>query len=95
MNAEEIKNLRVSMRLTQEKFASVVGVSFTTLNRWEQGKARPMPLAREKLEKMAKKGKNYERSAICESGKAEDIGAIRSCTAIVDDKFTDIGEIPH
>jgi len=95
MNAEEIKNLRVSMRLTQEKFASVVGVSFTTLNRWEQGKARPMPLAREKLEKMAKKGKNYERSAICESREVEDTRTIRSCPIILNDQLTDIGEIPH
>ncbi|NJO79193.1 MAG: helix-turn-helix transcriptional regulator [Cyanobacteria bacterium RM1_2_2] len=40
------------MGLTQEKLAAQLGVSFSTLNRWENEHSQPSPLAREKLEKL-------------------------------------------
>ena len=38
---EEIKKLRERSLLTQTEFAEIVGVAFSTVNRWEAGKARP------------------------------------------------------
>jgi DNA-binding transcriptional regulator YiaG len=40
-----IRELRQTLKLTQEKFAAQLGVSFPTINRWENGHARPSPLA--------------------------------------------------
>ncbi len=38
---EEIKKVRERGLLTQMEFAKIVGVAFSTVNRWEAGKARP------------------------------------------------------
>lgn len=38
---ESIKQFRLSQLLSQETFAKELGVSFTTVNRWETGKAKP------------------------------------------------------
>lgn len=38
---DEIKRIRQSLYLSQEMFAKEIGVSFTTVNRWEKGKAKP------------------------------------------------------
>ena len=38
---ESIKQFRLSQLLSQEAFAKELGVSFTTVNRWENGKAKP------------------------------------------------------
>ena len=38
---EEIKRLRTRCFLTQEDFAKKLGVAFSTVNRWEQGKSKP------------------------------------------------------
>jgi len=40
-----IKDLRIALGLTQEQFAAKVGVTFSTVNRWENGKGKPSPLA--------------------------------------------------
>lgn len=40
-----IRELRLLMGRTQEQFAVVLGVSFSTLNRWEKGHIHPSPLA--------------------------------------------------
>ncbi|MEA2060417.1 MAG: helix-turn-helix transcriptional regulator [Thermodesulfobacteriota bacterium] len=45
-----IRDLRLRMGLTQEKFAARLGVTFPTINRWENDRARPSPLAMEKIE---------------------------------------------
>ena len=39
--AEDIKKIRVKSFLTQEEFAKELGVAFSTVNRWETGKAKP------------------------------------------------------
>lgn len=38
---EEIKKIRTRCFLTQEDFAKKLGVAFSTVNRWEQGKSKP------------------------------------------------------
>ena len=39
--AEAIKQIRCKSLLNQEAFAKMLGVSFTTVNRWETGKSKP------------------------------------------------------
>ena len=39
--SSEIKNFRLSCLMNQTEFGDALGVSFTTVNRWENGKARP------------------------------------------------------
>ena len=39
--ADEIKDLRRKCLLSQTDFAKEIGVSFSTVNRWETGKSKP------------------------------------------------------
>ena len=41
MKPEDIRALREQLELTQEVFARILGVSFATVNRWENGKSMP------------------------------------------------------
>ena len=45
-----VRELRKRTALTQEKFAARLGVTFPTINRWENGHARPSPLALKQIE---------------------------------------------
>jgi transcriptional regulator with XRE-family HTH domain len=47
-----IRKLRKRTGLTQEKFAAKLGVTYPTINRWENGRARPSPLAMQKIEEL-------------------------------------------
>ena len=38
---KEIKRIRQRSFLTQQEFAKVIGVAFSTVNRWEAGRAKP------------------------------------------------------
>ena len=40
-----IRAIRQRTGLTQEKLAAELGVTFPTVNRWEQGRSKPSPLA--------------------------------------------------
>ncbi len=50
-----IRELRLETGLTQEKFAAELGVTFPSVNRWENNRAKPSPLAVEKIEKMVRR----------------------------------------
>ena len=39
--SEEIKKLRQRLFMSQTAFAQELGVSYTTVNRWEMGRAKP------------------------------------------------------
>ena len=43
--AKLIRETRQRLGLSQEKFASKLGVSFQSVNRWENGRTKPLPLA--------------------------------------------------
>lgn len=47
--ANLIKQYREKYFLTQEDFAKKIGVSFVTLNRWENGKYKPTMKLKKKL----------------------------------------------
>ncbi|KKK71459.1 hypothetical protein LCGC14_2913680, partial [marine sediment metagenome] len=40
-----IRNLRAKLELTQEQFAAKAGVTWSTVNRWENGRGKPSSLA--------------------------------------------------
>lgn len=50
--AQHVREIRLEMGLTQEQFAAKLGVSFPTVNRWENKKTKPSPLAIQKLQKL-------------------------------------------
>ncbi len=45
-----IRELRHTLKLTQERFAVQIGVTFPTINRWENGHATPSPLALKQID---------------------------------------------
>ena len=58
---EEIKSLRNKMILSQTDFAKLLGVTFKSVNRYENGKSNPTIRVRKKLNQLMKKyGDNDE-----------------------------------
>ena len=53
--AKMIRELRAKLGLTQEQFAAKVGVTFSTVNRWESGRSTPSPLAMWRIEELLEK----------------------------------------
>jgi putative transcriptional regulator len=55
-----VRELRFRLGLTQEQFAAELGVTFASINRWENRKVQPSPMAlkllRQRLEQMGDKG---------------------------------------
>ncbi len=47
-----VRALRERLDLTQERFAAKLGVTFTSVNRWENDRARPSPLAIRQIEQL-------------------------------------------
>ena len=45
MDGQDIRKLRKQLALTQEEFAHEIGVTFATVNRWENSKSKPSRLA--------------------------------------------------
>ena len=45
-----VRELRKRTGLSQEKFAAKLGVTFPTINRWENGRTKPSPLAMQRIE---------------------------------------------
>lgn len=56
MKKEQIRDLRKAMSLTQQQFAELLGVSFVTLNRWENGQSKPSAMGVAKLRGLARRG---------------------------------------
>ncbi|HOF41912.1 MAG TPA: helix-turn-helix transcriptional regulator [Candidatus Hydrogenedentes bacterium] len=44
-----VRELRAHFALTQEQFAQKVGVTYSTVNHWENGKRRPQPFLIKRL----------------------------------------------
>ena len=51
----DIKAIRLKLGFTQEDLARKLGVTLSTVSKWEQGLFSPSRLAREKIEKLVKK----------------------------------------
>ena len=44
MKPEEIRDIRQGMGVSQEKFAQLLGTTVVSVNRWENGRAKPSRL---------------------------------------------------
>ena len=71
MEAAKISRLRNALSLTRERFAQALGVSTSTLQRWERGSSKPGPREREFLDalqelsdQIAKEGREKVARAI-------------------------------
>jgi len=58
--AEDIRNLRELLGMTQEELAREVGVSFSTVSRWETGRGEPSRLAQRQLDRLRKRVQKQE-----------------------------------
>src|SRR5439155_24577766 len=70
VSGSEIRELRKRLGMTQEEFAHAVAVTFSTVNRWENGHAKPSKLARRAIEALARRGAP-RREGMSASGGAE------------------------
>jgi len=50
--AKMIRELRAKLGLTQEQFAAKVGVTWSTVNRWENSRGHPSPLAMRRIQEL-------------------------------------------
>lgn len=50
-----VKRVRSQLNFSQEKLAREIGVSFATVNRWENGKTKPFKLARNQFDNFCKR----------------------------------------
>jgi len=50
-----VKEIRRQLSLSQEDLARQLGVSYATVNRWENGLSKPSKLAKAQLESFCKK----------------------------------------
>lgn len=60
---EQIKEIRKQLNLSQEEFAKKLGVSFTSVNRWENDQTKPSKLARRQILNLLEQIREYEISA--------------------------------
>ena len=78
---EFMKEVRRQLALSQEDLARELGVSFATVNRWENEKSKPSKLAKAQLDnfcaRMIRQGKlelpasSADRSGLPERGRAQ------------------------
>lgn len=56
--SQKVRDTRNALGWSQEELARNLGVSFATVNRWENNKTSPSKLALEKIESFFKMAKN-------------------------------------
>jgi DNA-binding transcriptional regulator YiaG len=56
-----IKEVREQLGLSQEELAHALGVSFSSINRWENGKTAPSKLARAQFDAFCRKMTNKRK----------------------------------
>jgi transcriptional regulator with XRE-family HTH domain len=65
MFGDIIKKVRKQLGITQEQLARELDISFSTINRWENGHTSPSKLARRRLLEFCR-NKNLDTSVISE-----------------------------
>lgn len=71
VDAAEIKALRKTLGLSQERFARTVGVTLVTVRRWEQGHSKPSYLAMGNLEQLKRELESKQLPEDIVPGKGE------------------------
>jgi putative transcriptional regulator len=56
-----IRELRQNLNMTQENFAHEIGVTFATVNRWENGRTQPNKVAQKILKQLERKLRRMQR----------------------------------
>lgn len=59
MTPEEIRKIRESLHVSQEKFAAILGTTVVTVNRWENGKVKPSRLYVKELRELRNNHGSY------------------------------------
>ncbi len=59
---ERIRELRLNLNMTQENFAHEIGVTFATVNRWENGRTQPNKVAQKVLKQLERKLRRMQRT---------------------------------
>ncbi len=71
--ADLVRETRQRLELSQAKFAAKLGVSFQSVNRWENGRTKPLPIALRQIEhllhQMGDPGKDLLAKYFSESGR--------------------------
>ncbi|WP_019487642.1 MULTISPECIES: helix-turn-helix domain-containing protein [Kamptonema] len=67
--AAVIRELRQQLGLSQEKLAAKLGVSFRTVNRWENGRAVPSALALKQIEELLHQMSDSSKATVRKLGK--------------------------
>jgi len=62
--AQDVKRIRLGLKLSQSAFAGIVGVSQKTIEAWESGRNIPNGPSQRMLELLDKKGSNIVREYI-------------------------------
>jgi putative transcriptional regulator len=71
-NGSPVHELRRRLNMTQEEFAHAIGVTVSTVNRWENGHIEPSRLARRAMEGLAAQmtgGSGFEEAPVAMSAK--------------------------
>ena len=55
-----IKSMRKRLGLSQEELAQRLGVSFTSVNRWENGQTKPSKLAKRQIDRLCKESETLQ-----------------------------------
>ena len=59
MNANDIKQLRLKLKLTQEALARKLGITSQSVSRWERGLFHPTALTLKALLKLSRKSRRH------------------------------------
>ena len=57
-----IRELRRNLNMTQENFAHEIGVTFATVNRWENGRTQPNKVAQKVLKQLERKLRRMQKN---------------------------------
>ncbi|MBD2058649.1 helix-turn-helix transcriptional regulator [Oculatella sp. FACHB-28] len=67
--ADLVRELRQQLGLSQEKLAAKLGVSFRTVNRWENGHTLPSALALKQVEELLHQMSHSSKATVRDCGK--------------------------
>lgn len=71
MDPDKIRAIRQQLGLTQQQFADLLGVSFVTLNRWENGQTKPSAMGIAKLRELADQCRQTDEQTCNDPGSSE------------------------
>ena len=58
---KKLETYRLENKVSQEDLAQKLGVAFSTVNRWLNGKSKPNKIQSYHIEKLLKKGSRYAK----------------------------------